>query len=69
MTKTAKISKEIFNYLRDNENEAKQVLKADTVNHEKLVQACTILNVHEHGLPPPIPISQVISPAPTPRKT
>jgi len=28
MTKTAKISKEIFNYLRDNENEAKQVLKS-----------------------------------------
>jgi hypothetical protein len=27
MTKTAKISKEIFNYLRDNENEAKQVVK------------------------------------------
>jgi hypothetical protein len=27
MTKTAKISKEIFKYLRDNENEAKQVVK------------------------------------------
>lgn len=28
MSKTAKISKEIFNYLRNNENEAKQVLKS-----------------------------------------
>ena len=28
MTKTAKISKDIFNYLRDNDKEAKQVLKS-----------------------------------------
>ena len=46
-------------------------IQVDSVNHEKLVQACTILNVPEPVLPPPIPIpiSQVISPAPTPRKT
>ena len=44
-------------------------IQADTVNHEKLVQACAFLNVPEPDLPPQIPISQVISPAPTPRKT
>ena len=42
-------------------------IQADTVNHEKLVQACAV-NLPEPDLPPQIPISQVITPAPTPRK-
>ena len=44
-------------------------IQADTVNHEKLVQACAIMNLPEPDLQPKIPISQVITPAPTPRKT
>ena len=44
-------------------------IQADTVNHEKLVQACAVMNLPEPDLPPQIPISQVITPAPTPRKT
>ena len=43
-------------------------IQADTVNHEKLVQACAAKLV-EPDLLPQIPISQVITPAPTPRKT
>ena len=44
-------------------------IQADTVNHEKLVQACAVMNLPEPDLLPQIPISQVITPAPTPRKT